>query len=100
MAVLEAKRPVTKPLGPFPKRSHKTAVKVYKLICQHFDEEELSLLAFDVGVDMEEVGSGRSKLSRCKALVEYVWRRGDLQGLILLAQGERPNVEWPVVPAR
>jgi hypothetical protein len=60
----------------------------------------LGLLAFEYGVDDEEI-AGETKLSKARALVEHVWRRGDLQGLIFLAQDQRPNVtDWPVIPER
>jgi hypothetical protein len=51
-------------------------------------------------MDDQEITSGESKLSKAKAFVEHVWRRCELQGLILLAQEQRPNVEWPVIPER
>lgn len=90
-------RPATRPLKQPPPRTKETAVVVWKLLVEYFNEEELSDLAFETGVDYETL-AGKTKQEKAKNLVLHFVRRGLLQELIEFCQAERPGIEWPLVP--
>ena len=70
--------------------------KLASLISQHYDQNELVTLCFDLGVDYEEIaGQNSSKSLLIRQLIAYLIRRGRLQELIYLAEQTRPEVEWP-----
>jgi hypothetical protein len=66
---------------------------VYRL-AKSFDVEELTQLAYDIGINMEIVG-GEGLLDKCRRLVEYAARRNKLLDLMAMAGSEehRPPVE-------
>ncbi len=62
-----------------------------------FSLEELRTLAFDLGIDHEEVG-GEGKGSMARELIGYAQRRGRLDELQRRAAALRPHVAWDAAP--
>jgi uncharacterized coiled-coil protein SlyX len=62
-------------------------------LAKSFDLGELAGLAYDVGIDMEEL-DGSGLLDSCRRLVAYAKRRQKLDTLLELAAKERPNIDW------
>ena len=64
-------------------------------ISQHFDEEELRELAFDLGLDYDDLGS-RGKRAKARELVAQMERQGrlsDLRAAVKFGRfGSRPAV--------
>lgn len=67
-----------------------------QLLTQQFNKSELHLLAFDLGVEYEElVGSTRS--DKVVSLIEYLMRNGRLTDLVTQCRQLRPYTTWPEV---
>jgi outer membrane protein assembly factor BamB len=68
-------------------------LRLYNLLTQHFDEEELRTLCFGLGVNYDDLrAAGRA--GKARELVIYLERRGRLDELLLLCQQERPHLAW------
>lgn len=65
-----------------------------ELLVEHFDAEELRLLAFDLGIDPDNV-SGSGKEAKAQSLLEHLAHRGQLSELLDRVRYLRPNVNWP-----
>jgi len=70
-------------------------VRLYDLINQHFNEEEIRTLSFKLGVDYGVLG-GYSKADRVRELVMLLDRSGRLHELVEACRRERPKVRWSV----
>lgn len=68
------------------------------LIDHHFNQEEITLLAFDLGVDFEHL-AGSSKLPKIQNLILSMSRRGRLGDLVTACSRFRPKTTWPDVPS-
>ncbi|MBK8905336.1 MAG: tetratricopeptide repeat protein [Anaerolineaceae bacterium] len=68
------------------------------LIDNHFNQEEIALLAFDLGVDFEHL-AGSSKLPKIHNLILYMARRGRVGELVIACSRFRPKTTWPDVPS-
>ncbi len=62
-------------------------------MAQHFDLEELEMLAFDLGVDWDEL-KGATKSNKLFHLLRYLDRHGRLTELEAILQEKRPNYVW------
>jgi len=62
-------------------------------LVQHFNEEELRTLCFDLGVDYDSL-SGKGKEAKARELVSRLERRGELDKLIAACHHRRPNAHW------
>ena len=71
--------------------------ELHQLINQYFNLAEIQMLCLDLHVDYESV-AGEEKPSRIRELLLALGRNGRLPELIILAQRQRPLVEWPPVP--
>ena len=71
----------------------KSMSKLRQLIDLHFDEAELRILCFDLGIEWEHL-QGNTKSEKIMSLVSYQVRREDLATLINLLKNERPNLNW------
>ncbi|MCI0397800.1 MAG: ATP-binding protein [Chloroflexi bacterium] len=71
-----------------------TSSRLYRLLDQHFDREQLKLLAYDLGYDYDNL-SGERKLNKAQDLVAQMERKGQLEHLIRTARHYRPSVAWP-----
>lgn len=67
------------------------------LISQHFNLDELHLLAFDLNVDWDEL-AGTQKSMKIQELIIYLGQHGRLENLAEILRQERPFVEWPDMP--
>lgn len=67
-------------------------------IIEHFDLEELEILAFDLLVDWNSLlGEGRQ--TKTQSLISFMARRGRLNDLLALLQEMRPQVNWTTSPS-
>lgn len=71
-----------------------TPQQLYKAIASTFNLGELRTLAFDLGIDFEDL-EGSSKTTKALALVQYAQRHSALDQLIALVQRTRPNALPP-----
>ena len=67
------------------------------LLDQHFDEEELRTLCFNLGIQYDNLG-GRGKAAQARELLARLDREQRLSDLIALAREQRPTVNWPDPP--
>ena len=65
-----------------------------QLITAHFDLSEIRLLAYDLGLDYDEI-PGETKTPKTQNILEAMLRRGRLNELIDAVAVERPNIMWP-----
>jgi len=63
---------------------------LYGVLVSSFSDSELKELAFDLGLDIEQLG-GKAKSERALELIGYFERRGDLAKLQAAVQKVRPN---------
>jgi hypothetical protein len=66
-------------------------------IAEHFDDEELKTLCFDLGVDYDTL-RGDGKEAKVRELVAYFERRNSIFDLVKKCSELRPKVAWAVVP--
>ncbi|MEM7802469.1 MAG: hypothetical protein AAF633_24965 [Chloroflexota bacterium] len=71
---------------------------LFKLLRRYYSMNELELLAFECGVEWDEL-SGENKSLKAKSLIKFLGRREKLQELVDLAKEQRPKVKWPKIPA-
>jgi Effector-associated domain 7 len=62
-------------------------------IVEHFDDEELRTLCFDVGVDYDNL-RGQGKEAKARELIDYMQRQGRLSDVIQACRKARPRVDW------
>lgn len=67
--------------------------ELVNLIADHFDMEEIGDLAFRLGALPDEI-TGDRRRTRATALVQYCDRMVQLNELLQLCEGLRPNVDW------
>jgi hypothetical protein len=61
-------------------------------LTERLDVEELANLAFDLGIDLDSLpDSGTS--GRVRELLEYLYRRGELERLVALLRQRRPDIQ-------
>ncbi|MCP4358810.1 MAG: ATP-binding protein [Chloroflexi bacterium] len=71
------------------------AVTLYKRIPKYFSQEELRMLAFDLGIDLDELSSRGNTTAMARQLVDYLRRHQRLDEMQELLIKERPQVNWP-----
>lgn len=78
-------------------KGKETAVILSQLrrsLTQHFSKSELRHLAFDLGVEYEEL-PGSTRSDKALALIGYLQRYGRFSDLIKQCRQLRPNIDWP-----
>lgn len=70
---------------------------VYQLLDQHFDREGIQALCIELDAACEN-GPGAGKQLLIQELLRDLGNNGRLPQLITLAQQQRPNVTWPLLP--
>ncbi len=82
---------------PFSGMSSRAAVRaqLQHLLHQAFNLDELSTLAFSLGVAHDDLG-GDTLAARVQELVLHCERRGMVNRLLELCRNERPDVSWPL----
>jgi hypothetical protein len=73
-------------------------VDLRQKLADHFSQDELRILCFDLDVDYEEL-KGEGKTNKAMELVAYLKRRGRIGELVTTCSELRPNVTWPKAPA-
>ena len=69
-------------------------IPIVHLIKTYFDLDEMDSLAFESGIQVEEV-PGETLSERARELVEYADRHGVLVDLLRTCVVKRPFVAWP-----
>ena len=62
-------------------------------LTDHFSEDELRTLCFDMGLDYEDL-TGEGKTGKARELVALVERQNNMARLIAQCRLLRPNVQW------
>lgn len=75
------------------RRNHRIESKIGDGIEETFDEQELSELAYELGVDYEAL-LGEGKRGKIRAFVGHFARRGFLDVLVSQLTQERPHYDW------
>ncbi|MCB8982656.1 MAG: hypothetical protein H6659_02420 [Ardenticatenaceae bacterium] len=79
--------------------SEVTPQQLKEALQTHFNLEELSIFAFEVGIPYEDLGgSGRS--GKALALVQYAQRHSKFDQVVEAVKAKRPSVNWdaPTIP--
>lgn len=66
-------------------------VKINEFIMNHFNQDELNTLSFQMGIDFENI-TGDSKESKAREFVLHLARRNRLAELEEMIQGMRPGI--------
>jgi len=69
--------------------------KLRQLLTQHFDEEELRTLCFDLGVDYDTL-RGEGEGGKARELVAHFERHGRISELVTIGYKMRPHLSWRV----
>jgi hypothetical protein len=77
------------------KRPEEAAVRLYDMLVDRVGEDELRLLAFDVGVEYESL-TGDNAHARALSMVVRMKRENRLPQMIECLQKRRPDVVWPL----
>ena len=65
-----------------------------QMLTQQFNKSELHHLAFDLGVEYEEL-AGSTRSDKAVSLIEYLQRNGRLTDLVTQCRQLRPRTTWP-----
>jgi hypothetical protein len=68
-------------------------VELRREIVEHFNDEELRTLCFDIGADYESLPA-QGKEGKARELIALQQRLGKLTELIAACRAARPNVKW------
>ena len=68
-------------------------VSLRQLLARHFDDAELRLLCFDLGVDYDDLPAA-GKTNKAMELVALLSRRSAIDQLLEVGQKSRPDVPW------
>ena len=69
-------------------------IRLRQILNDYFNESELQNLAFDLGVDYENL-PGKAKSDKARELIAFLDRRGRLAELVQRCHQLRPNAPWP-----
>ena len=67
---------------------------LHRILVSHFDEEELKTLAFDMGIDYDDLPT-QGRANKARELVKLAVREQRLPELVELAREYRPKADWP-----
>ncbi len=68
-------------------------IKLYQMLMDNFNSNELQQLCFDLGVDYETL-AGTSKDAKTRELITFFIRHGRSNDLLQYLGHARPNVDW------
>lgn len=68
-------------------------IQLLAFLDNHFDNDELAELCFELGVDFGHL-EGANKRSKARALIQYCQRRGCFQDLLERARRARPGISF------
>lgn len=69
--------------------------KLFRLIIQNFNLDELKVIFFDLGVDYEDVPQPASKNDYVFYLINFIVANQEQELLLSKLKGLRPRTEWP-----
>jgi hypothetical protein len=75
-----------------------TLAELRQNLTDHFNDEELRTLCFDMGVDYESLPA-LGKAAKAREFVTHLEHRSRLPELVRKCRTLRPNVAWPDIPA-
>jgi tetratricopeptide (TPR) repeat protein/LysM repeat protein len=78
-----------------PAASEASPQQLTRILIDHFDEQELRTLCFDLGVDYH-VLPGKRRKDKARELVEFSERRDRIPDLIWAIRRMRPDVDWGI----
>jgi hypothetical protein len=78
-------------------KGERPLLALHELIGTHFNLDEMTSLAFEMGIEPEEIG-GETRAQRALSLIDYCTRHDLLQELVAACIRLRPTVEWPKIP--
>lgn len=78
---------------PLPPDQRQKLQRVRHFLTAHFNEEELRNLAFDLGVDYEDL-AGTGKSAKVRELLLHLQKQNRLEEVIQAARAQRPLVEY------
>jgi hypothetical protein len=68
-------------------------VELRQILVEHFSEEDLRTLCFDLGVEYTDLG-GEGRASNARELIAYLERRGRVGELVRAVKQRRSKVSW------
>lgn len=71
----------------------KSQLKLIRVLERNFSSEELETLAYDLGLDLNDVTDAETKANRVRDLVGYLARRGREMDLVDVVREARPRVD-------
>ncbi len=71
--------------------------QMYRLLLDHFNEEDLRTLCFEIGLEYEDLGA-RGRANNARELIVVAARQEIFADLLVAAQKMRPRVIWPDMP--
>ncbi len=72
-------------------------MNLLQAVTDHFDEQELKSLCFDLGIDFDAL-RGDGKTAKARELIAFIVRRGQHEELLQVLKKERPKVGWENIP--
>jgi len=76
--------------------THEQVTELRRKIVEHFNDEELRTLCFDIGADYESLPA-QGKEGKARELIALQQRLGKLAELVAACRAARPNLDWGLV---
>lgn len=74
-------------------RPQREAVRLRQILADHFTEDELRTLCYDLEIDYDDLdGTGRA--GKAREIVAYLERRERLTDLVRVGRHQRPEIAW------
>lgn len=83
----------------FKKAQQRWAWRLSQLMNDYFNNDELEQIAFELGIDTDNVMVGERKRNRVIDLCEYCRKRDMLNMLATACHARRPQLNWPLLAA-
>jgi WD40 repeat protein/predicted Ser/Thr protein kinase len=83
-------------IGEVTNRYQINRTKFRDLLMMCFDDSELKLLCFDVGIDYENL-PGQGKINKAQDLIDYAERHGRTDDLVVKCSALRTHIDWQQV---
>lgn len=73
--------------------------QLHGILLASFNREELRQMCFKLGIEFDDL-EGTTRTAKARELLLYFWRQGRLPDLATAVKNERPQVDWPPMPAQ
>jgi len=73
------------------------SASLHQSLANHFSEEDLKTLCFDLSVDYENMPA-QGKAGKARELVLHLYRAGRISELVAQCRSLRPNADWDYTP--